>query len=78
MPRRARADRRERGGVRIMEDGLELSACGENELARLRALMVALNGPACAQPFLQEGPPGHFRLWVGDAAGRMRTARGIG
>jgi len=70
-------DRRRRGGVRVFADGIELVARNDAEIASLRHLMEAINGPCCAQPFLQEDPPGTFRFWVDDAAGRVRTARGI-
>ena len=65
------------GRVRILDDGLELKARTPGQAAELRALASRVNGPCSAQPFMLEGPPGCFRLFVGEAAGRMRTARGI-
>ena len=76
-PGQRSGDRRRRGGVRVFADGIEVMARNEADVALLRRLMEAINGPSCAQPFLQEGPPGTFRFWVDDAAGRVRTARGI-
>jgi hypothetical protein len=43
----------------------------------LRGWLRRVNGPNYPQPFLVEGPPGCFRLYVGEAAERIRTARGI-
>jgi hypothetical protein len=39
--------------------------------------MGRVNGPAYPQPYLVEGPPGHFRLYVGDSAERVRTQHGM-
>jgi hypothetical protein len=36
-----------------------------------------VNGPSYPQPYLVEGPPGVFRLYVGSAAERIRTRHGI-
>ncbi len=63
--------------VHIGEDCLELSALSPEELTVMRAWIRRINGAAYPQPFLVEGPPGHFRLYVGDAAERVRTERGI-
>jgi len=65
------------GRVHIEEDCLELSALSPEELTVMRAWIRRINGAAYPQPFLVEGPPGRFRLYVGDAAERVRTARGI-
>jgi len=65
------------GRVRIAEECLEVSACSPDELKVLRAWVRRVNGAAFAQPYLVEGPPGHFRLYVGEAAERVRTAQGI-
>jgi hypothetical protein len=65
------------GRVRIGEDCLEVSASGPDELKVLRAWIRRINGATYAQPYLVEGPPGHFRLYVGEAAERVRTAQGI-
>ena len=63
--------------VRIGEECLELDAMTADELGLLRRLMGRVNGPAYPQPYLVEGPPGHFRLYVGDSAERVRTAHGM-
>jgi hypothetical protein len=65
------------GCVRIGEECLELNPATAEELTVLRAWIRRINGAAYPQPYLVEGPPGHFRLYVGDAAERVRTARGI-
>jgi hypothetical protein len=39
--------------------------------------MGRVNGPAYPQPYVVEDPPGHVSLYVGDAAERVRTRRGI-
>jgi hypothetical protein len=63
--------------VRIEEDCLELTPATPEEANVLRTWLRRVNGPTYPQPFLVEGPPGHFRLYVGEAAERVRTARGI-
>jgi len=72
-PQQGTADER----VRIGDDCLELSPSTPEELGVLRAWIRRINGASYPQPFFVEGPPGHFRLYVGDAAERVRTARGI-
>jgi hypothetical protein len=63
--------------VRIEPECLEVSASTPEELNVLRAWVRRINGTTYAQPYLVEGPPGHFRLYVGEAAERVRTAQGI-
>jgi hypothetical protein len=63
--------------VRIQEECLELDPATPDELSVLRGWVGRVNGPTYPQPYLVEGPPGRFRLYVGDAAERVRTARGI-
>ncbi|MFN8546190.1 MAG: hypothetical protein U0807_18570 [Candidatus Binatia bacterium] len=63
--------------LRICEEGLEWEAATPAEVSVIRTMMGRVNGPSYPQPYLVEGPPGHFRLYVGDAAERARTARGI-
>ena len=63
--------------VRIGEECLELDAMTAREIGLLRRLMGRVNGPAYPQPYLVEGPPGRFRLYVGDSAERVRTEHGI-
>jgi hypothetical protein len=66
-----------RGSVRIEEDGLELDAVDPRDIRVLRSWMGRVNGPAYPQPYVVEDPPGHFRMYVGDAAERVRTRHGI-
>jgi hypothetical protein len=63
--------------VQIGEECLELVPETADQVTVLRQWVRQVNGPNYPQPFLQEGPPGCFRLYVGAAAERMRTARGI-
>jgi hypothetical protein len=63
--------------VRIDENCLEVSAATPGELTVLRAWVRRINGTTYAQPYFVEGPPGHFRLYVGEAAEKVRTAQGI-
>ncbi len=65
------------GTVRIGEECLELDVAAPGDIIRLRRWIGCVNGPAYPQPYLVEGPPGHFRLYVGGAAERIRTAQGI-
>jgi hypothetical protein len=65
------------GRVRIGSECLEVNAASPEELDVLRTWVRRINGASYAQPFLVEGPPGHFRLYVGEAAERVRTAQGI-
>jgi hypothetical protein len=65
------------GRIRIEAECLEVSAATPEELNVLRAWVRRINGATYAQPYLVEGPPGHFRLYVGEAAERVRTAQGI-
>ena len=66
-----------RGRVRVEEECLELDAASPREIKLLRRWVGRVNGPAYSQPFLVEGPPGRFRLYVGHAAERVRTRHGI-
>ena len=65
------------GTVRIEEECLELDVASPQEIGLLRRYMRRVNGPSYPQPYLVEGPPGHFRLYVGDAAERVRTSHGM-
>jgi hypothetical protein len=65
------------GRLRIGEECLELNISTPEELAVLRTWVRRVNGATYAQPYLVEGPPGHFRLYVGEAAEKIRTAQGI-
>jgi hypothetical protein len=66
-----------RGTVRVEEECLELDVATPREIKVLRRFLGRVNGPAYPQPFLVEGPPGRFRLYVGDSAERVRTRHGI-
>jgi hypothetical protein len=67
-----------RGGrVRIEEECLEMDVSTSREIKLLRGVMGRVNGPAYPQPYLVEGPPGRFRLYVGTAAERVRTRHGM-
>ena len=63
--------------VQIGDEFLELVPEKAHDVNVLRGWLRRVNGPNYPQPFLVEGPPGCFRLYVGDAAERIRTARGI-
>jgi hypothetical protein len=63
--------------VRIGDECLELNPVTTEEVKELRAWVRRINGTTYAQPYFVEGPPGHFRLYVGEAAERVRTAQGI-
>jgi hypothetical protein len=63
--------------IRIAEDCLELDVAGPRDIDVLRRFLGRVNGRAYPQPYLVEGPPGRFRLYVGDAAERVRTRQGI-
>jgi hypothetical protein len=65
------------GKVRIEEECLELDVTTSRDIRVLRSLAGRVNGPAYPQPYLVEGPPGRFRLYVGEAAERVRTRHGI-
>jgi hypothetical protein len=63
--------------MRIAEECLELDVAAPREIGVLRRWVGRVNGPTYSQPFLVEGPPGRFRLYVGRAAERVRTRHGI-
>jgi hypothetical protein len=63
--------------IRIGAECLELNPSTPEETDVLRTWVRRINGATYAQPYLVEGPPGHFRLYVGEAAERVRTAQGI-
>jgi hypothetical protein len=65
------------GTLRVEEECLELEIADAREIELLRQWLGRVNGPAYPQPYLVEGPPGRFRLYVGDAAERVRTRHGI-
>jgi len=63
--------------VRFGEECLELDTASPREVTLLRRWIGRVNGPMYPQPYLVEGPPGRFRLYVGRAAERVRTAQGM-
>jgi len=66
------------GTVRVEEECLELDVANPRDIGVLRRLLGRVNGPSYPQPYLvEEGPPGRFRLYIGDAAERVRTRHGI-
>ena len=66
-----------RGTVHIEEECLRLEIADSREIDLLRRWQRRVNGPSYPQPYLVEGPPGRFRLYVGSAAERVRTRRGM-
>jgi hypothetical protein len=71
------ADDSPAGTVRVKDECLELDLETARDIGLVRGWMGRVNGPAHPQPYLVEGPPGRFRLYVGDAAERVRTRHGI-
>jgi hypothetical protein len=63
--------------VKIDQECLELELTGSREIDVLRGWLRRVNGSAYPQPYLVEGPPGRFRLYVGAAAERVRTRHGM-
>ena len=66
-----------RGTVRIEEECLRLDVAGSRAIDLLRRWQRRVNGRSYPQPYLVEGPPGRFRLYVGASAERIRTRRGM-
>ena len=63
--------------VRVGEECLELDTASPRQVMIFRRWIGQVNGPMYSQPYLVEGPPGRFRLYVGRAAERVRTAQGM-
>ena len=63
--------------VLISEECLELESLSAAEVLTLRAWIGRINGSTNIQPYLVEESPGHFRLYVGTAAERARTTKGL-
>jgi hypothetical protein len=63
--------------VRISEECLELDTLSPAEVRTLRAWIGRVNGSTNIQPYLVEEIPGRFRLYVGTAAERARTTKGL-
>ena len=65
------------GTVTLQEECLQLEVTDLRELKLLRRWVGQVNGPTYPQPYLVEEPEGRFRLYVGRAAERVRTRRGM-
>ena len=63
--------------VRISDECLELDALSAGEVRTLRAWIGRVNGSTNIQPYLVEESPGKFHLYVGAAAERARTTKGL-
>ena len=63
--------------VRISDECLELDALSPAEVRTLRAWIGRVNGSTSIQPYLVEESPGRFHLYVGAAAERARTTKGL-
>ena len=63
--------------ARIDDEFLELDLGSGDQAEVVRSWVGRVNGSTYPQPYLVEGPPGRFRLYIGEAAHRVRTARGI-
>jgi len=67
------------GGPRTLigDNCLEIEAHSASEIDVLRSWIDLVNGAVHPQPYLAEDAPGHFRLYVGPAAERARTIKGV-
>jgi len=63
--------------VQISDECLELEGLSAAEVLTLRAWIGRINGSTNIQPYLVEESPGRFRLFVGTAAERARTTKGL-
>ena len=63
--------------VQISDECLELDALSSAAVRTLRAWIGRVNGSTSIQPYLVEETPGRFRLYVGTAAERARTTKGL-
>lgn len=61
----------------IREECLEIEAFTPSEIDVLRRWIDLVNGAVHPQPYLAEDSPGRFRLYVGPAAERARTIKGV-
>jgi hypothetical protein len=79
MPRMREPGKPEKARVqaRIDDEYLELDLASPDEVEVMRRWIGRVNGSTYPQPYLVESPPGRFRLYIGEAAERVRTARGI-
>jgi hypothetical protein len=63
--------------VHISDECLELETLSPSDARTLRSWIGRINGSTNIQPYLVEESPGRFRLFVGTAAERARTAKGL-
>lgn len=63
--------------VQISDECLELEAVAAGDVATLRSWIGRVNGSTNTQPYLVEEHPGRFRLYIGTAAERARTSKGV-
>jgi len=67
----------DRPGASISENCLEIEARSSSQLDVLRSWIALVNEAVHPQPYLAEDRPGHFRLYLGPAAERARTIKGV-
>ena len=63
--------------VHITDECLEFDALSASDVMTLRSWIGRVNGSTNIQPYLVEESPGRFRLYVGTAAERARTTKGL-
>jgi len=63
--------------VEISDECLEIDAQSASDVMTLRSWVGRINGSTNIQPYLVEERPGTFRLYVGTAAERVRTSKGV-
>jgi hypothetical protein len=63
--------------VHISDECLELETRSASDAQTVRAWIGRINGSTNIQPYLVEESPGRFRLYVGSAAERARTTKGL-
>lgn len=61
----------------ISENCLEIEAQNASHIDELRRWVALVNEASHPQPYLAEDRPGHFRLYIGPAAERARTTKGV-
>ena len=63
--------------VQISDECLEIDALSASDVMTLRSWLGRINGSTNIQPYLVEEQPGTFKLYVGAAAERVRTTKGV-
>jgi hypothetical protein len=63
--------------VQISDDCLEIDSLSASDVMTLRMWVGRINGSTNIQPYLVEERPGAFKLYVGAAAERVRTSKGV-